>query len=187
MKTVEPTEILVGKEKREKEHSHLATPWIRFLGRFFDYALWIAALWLLHKIFGGGAPFAHYERFIPYEFFTWIPIEAILLYSWGTTPGKWLLRAQIVQGRRKRLDISSAFRRSFFVWFRGLGMMIPVLNFLCLIIAYQRLKLLRFTSWDRDENTQVLHEQIAGWRITVAIIVIVFTSLFIYFPSQLNS
>lgn len=187
MKTVYPSEILDGKEKeRAKENLALVDPQARLIARFFDYAVWIGALYLLHRIFGGQAPFAQYERMIPYEFVTWIPIESVLLYAWGKTPGKFFLKIHLTQGRRERLDIGSAFRRSFFVWFRGLGMMIPVINFLCLLVAYQRLKMFHLTSWDRDEHTRVTQDRIGTWRKPVAIFFIALIALFIYFPSKIG-
>lgn len=185
MKIVEPSEIIIGKRRGEpKEEFAHSLPWIRFLARFFDYALWIALLWVLHHIFGGKSPFSHYQKLIPYEFFTWIPIESILLYAWGTTPGKFLLKTRVQQGKRAKLDVGSAFRRSFFVWFRGLGMMIPIINFLCMLVAYQRLKVLQTTSWDRDENIRVTHEPMGRWRVVTAAVVIVLVAAFIYFPSK---
>lgn len=187
MKVIEPSEIIIEKGRGEpkEDHTHV-NPWLRFLGRFFDYSLWITALWLLHLILGGKAPFSQYERIIPYEFFTWIPVEAVLLYTWGTTPGKYLLKTEIRQGRRSRLDIGSAFRRSFYVWFRGLGMMVPILNFLCLLVAYQKLKVLHLTSWDRDEHTRITHYPFGPWRLYISIAVIAIVALTIYFPKKFH-
>ena len=187
MKAVEPSEIIIEKGRGEPKEDPLhSNPWLRFLARFFDYSLWIALLWVLHYLLGGGAPFAQYERIIPYEFFTWIPVEAVLLYAWGKTPGKFLLTTTIRQGRRDRLDIGSAFRRSFFVWFRGLGMMIPILNFLCLLVAYQRLKLLHTTTWDRDEHTRITHSPLSRWRMVTAVSTIAFVAIFIYLPKKFH-
>lgn len=174
MKAVDPSEIIIntkgkGTQENSSKRSSRPNPGFRFLARFFDYSLWISALYLLHRLFGGNASFVPYERLIPYEYVTWIPIEALWLYSWGKSPGKWLLGMRVAQGSRGRVEISTAFRRSFFVWMRGLGMMIPILNFLCLLVAYQRFTLLGVTSWDRDEFTQVHYEPIARWRVVFAL------------------
>jgi uncharacterized RDD family membrane protein YckC len=178
MKVVEPSEIWVDPSRRKVyDEPSPAVPWHRLLARFFDYALWLGLLWLLHRLFGGVAPVGRFEWMVPYEFLTWIPIEAVLLYAWGTTPGKLLLKIRLQQGRRERLDIGSAFRRSFYVWFRGLGMMLPVVNILCLLVAYQRVKIFHLTTWDRDEHVTVSQGPFSQWRLGMAVAVVVFVFL----------
>jgi len=162
---IDPSEIIVDKSGTIKEDLVHANPWIRMIARFFDYAIWILLVFGIRKLLHVPKLSPQYESFVPYEFFTWIPIEAILLSAWGKTPGKFFLKVKFRQGRRFRLDFRAAIKRSFNVWLRGLGMMIPVINGLCLLFAYHRLKTFQTTSWDREEHIIVTHAPVGRWRI----------------------
>ena len=107
-------------------------------------------------------------------------MEALFLKIWGKTPGKAFFRIELKQGRRVRLSYATALKRSFNVWFRGLGMGIPIIIFFCLLVAYQRLRLLRHTSWDREENIVVSHRPIGRWRIVATALISVSSLLFYY-------
>lgn len=163
-KVIEPSEIIIDQPSESHEGSvSKANPWMRFVARFFDYALFFNLLHLFGKKF-----FAlPYEQFIPIEYFAWIPVEAFLLWSWGTTPGKWLLGTEIKKGALRRLPWPIAFRRSFSVWFRGMGLGIPIINVICLISAYYRLRVFQTTSWDRDEQITVSHHVLPKWRFYI--------------------
>jgi len=171
-RVVEPSEILIDREGLPREDTTRVNPWIRFLARFFDYALFFLVLLGIHAFLGGETQLNRVERLIPFEFFSWIPVETLLLCTWGTTPGKFFLKTQLHQGKRTRLELISALKRSFNVWFRGLGMGIPLINFFCLLVAYQRLQIRRQTSWDREENIVVKHKPFGRWRLVAAVLVI---------------
>jgi hypothetical protein len=179
-RVIEPSEIIIEQTQKPKENITHVNPWIRCLARFVDYSLFFLLLLLSRKLFHGQLPFGKYEHLIPFEFFVWIPIEALLLSSWGTTPGKFFLKTKLKAGKRGKLDYMNALRRSFSVWFRGLGMGIPVLNFFCMLIAFNKLKLLRITSWDRDDHIVVTHYPIGRWRIYVAVFVAAAGILYYY-------
>ena len=177
-KVVEPSEIFIDKGGSIREDTVHANPWVRFLARFFDYSLFFLLLWALRMATHGVLPFGKYERLIPFEYFVWIPIEALLLTTLGTTPGKWFLKTKIRFAGKGKILYGNALMRSFHVWFRGLGLGIPFLNFFCLLIAYQRLRLLNKTSWDRDDHFVVTHAPMGRWRIFIAIFVVASGMLF---------
>lgn len=179
-RVVEPSEIFVEGERRREENVVRANPWVRFLGRFFDYTLFFLLLWALRQFLQGHFPFGQYEYFIPFEFFVWIPIEALILRLFGTTPGKWLVGTHLNWAGKKKPDYMTALKRSFSVWFRGLGMMIPVINLFCLFVAYHKLKVFQITSWDRDDRILVTHRPVARWRLGLAALVITAGLLFYY-------
>ena len=183
VRVVDPSEILIDKEGTIKEDLFHANPWIRFLARFFDYSMLLLLLWIGRILLKGHLPLGKYESFIPFEFFVWIPIEAFFLNRLGTTPAKWFLKIKLHQGRRIKLSFQTALTRSFNVWFRGLGMMIPIINCICLLFAYYRLHALRQTSWDREEKISVSHAPIGRWRIITASIATVVIFL-LYFSSK---
>lgn len=181
-RVVEPSEITVesASQKKNTKRTLDTHPWRRFLARFFDYSLFFLVLLFSRKIFNGHLPLSHYEYFIPFEFFVWIPFEALFLAFLGKTPGKFFLRIQLRQGKRTKLDFSGALRRSFSVWLRGFGMGIPVLNLLCLLFAYHRLTQNKITSWDREDHIVVTESFVGKWRIYLACLITVFGHVYYY-------
>ncbi len=185
-RVIEPSEIILEHPNQPKENITQVNPWIRCIARFFDYSLFFLLLLSTRKLFHGQLPFGKLERLIPFEFFVWIPIEALLLWSLGTTPGKFFLKTKLKAGKKGKLDFLAALRRSFAVWFRGLGMGIIGLNFFCLMIAYNKLKLFKITSWDRDDHIQVTHYPIGKWRLYLAVFVAVAGILYYYREKNLE-
>jgi len=182
-RVIEPSEIIVDQEPVFKEDAVRVNPWLRFLGRFFDYTLFLALLWGLRHLFEGHYPFGKFEYLIPFEYFVWIPIEALLYFSIGTTPGKFLLGTKLQWAKKKKPDYFAALKRSFSVWFRGIGMGIPILNVFCLLVAYQKLKVFGIASWDRDDQVKVTHRPIGIWRIWLAIL-LTMSGLLLYYSDK---
>ncbi len=172
-KAIEPSEIMIGLKGKRSEQVSQVQPMIRFLARFIDYSLFLLILWILRVFAGGHFPLSLFEYVIPFEFFIWIPVEAVLMSLWGTTPGKFFLKTKLQQGRKVKLDFTTALKRSFNVWLRGIGMGIPILNIFCMAIAAHRLKLLGKTSWDREENITMFHYPVKQWRIVVSFVLII--------------
>lgn len=185
-RVIEPSEIILEDLHGPKENITHVNPWIRCLARFLDYSLFFLLLLFTRKLFHGQFPFGKYERLIPFEFFVWIPFEALLLSTWGSTPGKFFLRTKLKMGRKIKLDWMTALRRGFSVWFRGLGMGIVGLNLFCMMIAYNKLKLFKITSWDRDDHIQVTHYPIGRWRIYVAVFLAASGILYYYKEKNLD-
>ena len=182
-KIVEPSEIIIDRHGLPKDKVSHINPQIRLLARFFDYSLFLLVLLALRILFKGSFPLGLFEYLIPFEFFAWIPIEAALLSTWGTTPGKFFLKTTIHQGRKPKLDFMTALKRSYYVWFRGLGMGIPVINILCMLVASSKLRMLGMTSWDRQDNITISHYPVPQWRAVVVSIVI-FCSFFGYYTNK---
>ena len=172
-KIVEPSEILLDVDGTIRREETYGKPWLRFLGRMFDYAVFFLALGGMERLVGRAA-IPQIEGLVPLEYALWIPIEATLLWGLGTTPGKWLIGTHLKQGKNARLDYPSALKRSAKVWFRGIGLAIPIINAICMMVAYQRLLVFKTTTWDRDEHIQVSHRQVGAWRLGLAAIVAIF-------------
>jgi uncharacterized RDD family membrane protein YckC len=110
--------------------------------------------------------------------FIWVFVEALLLSTWGTTPGKWLLGTWVADSMGNRLSFSYALSRSFSVWFMGLGFGLPLVSIITLIASYVKLTREGLTAWDRDGQFAVVHERIGAVRVTVvALLFLVFTAL----------
>ncbi len=179
-KAIEPSEIITELHRHKGKKQQLSQPFIRFLARFFDYSLLLLCLLGVRHFLGRYFPSSLFEYVIPFEFFIWIPIESLFLSCLGTTPGKFFLKVKLHQGRKPKLNFTSAIRRSFYVWFRGIGMGIPILNLFCMAVAAQRLKMLGQTSWDREDNISVVHESVHRWRIIVSFLLVI-SVFFIYY------
>ncbi len=182
-KIIEPSEIIIDRHGLPKDQISRVNPQIRFIARFFDYSLFLLVLLFFQILFKASFPFGLFEYLIPFEFVCWIPIEALLLSTWGTTPGKFLLKTKLQQGRKAKLDFFTALKRSYHVWFRGLGMGIPIINILCMLVASSKLRVFGMTSWDREDNISVFHHSIPLWRVIFASIVI-FCSFFGYYAHK---
>jgi hypothetical protein len=183
-RVIEPSEIIVeqGENPTYEDISHV-NPWIRCIARFFDYSFFCTLLWATRYFFHGEFPFSKYEYFIPFEYFVWIPFEALLLCIFGTTPGKFVLGTEVRAQRSRKLSFSQAFHRSFAVWLRGMGMGVPFVNFFCLLTAYNKLKLFKISSWDRDLHLTVTHKPISMWRLYFAVFIAI-VGLLLYYSSK---
>ena len=182
-KIVEPSEIIIDGQGLPKEKVSHVNPPIRLLARFFDYSLLLILLWVLRVYFKEHFPSYLFEHLIPFEYFAWIPIESVFLSTWGKTPGKFLLRTKLTQGRKARLDFSTALRRSFNVWLKGLGMGIPIINFLCMLVASSKLRIMGMTSWDREDNISVSHYRVSQFSV-IAVSFITFCSFSLYYATK---
>ena len=116
--------------------------------------------------------------------FVWMFIEACLLSTLGTTPGKWLFKTKISTSSGDKLVFSTALSRSFNVWLRGLGMGVPIVTIIIQIGAYINLKKNGVTTWDRDDGLVVVHERIGAIRVLGAIVF--FAAFFILIAAARN-
>jgi hypothetical protein len=147
-------------------------PWVRYFARSVDF-------WICGFLVGVGVGVAGFSADVP-QFvygltipFVWIFVEALLLSTCGTTPGKWLFNTWVADSMGSRLSFSNALSRAFSVWFMGLGLGLPIVNFITLIVSYVKLKNAGITSWDREGQYVVIHERLSGLRIGVAVLVLI--------------
>jgi len=99
--------------------------------------------------------------------FIWTFIEAALLSTWGTTPGKWILKVSVLNRNNNKPNYQEAFSRAISVWFNGLGMAIPLVSFITLIVAANKLTTKGITSWDKNGGFIVSHKTIGTLRIII--------------------
>ncbi|MDJ1421714.1 MAG: RDD family protein [Candidatus Methanoperedens sp.] len=116
-------------------------PWVRYFARNIDYLIAGLTFGFMMGLFFGpnaldGVPDLASGMFI---IFIWIFIEAILLSSWGTTPGKWLFKTTIRTENGEKPNFSSAIGRSFSVWLKGYAIGIPFISLITLLMAYDKL------------------------------------------------
>jgi hypothetical protein len=147
-------------------------PWQRLAARIFDYAIWglVLAL-LLSELRGLGIVPADLAFWLGHPLLapmlitaSFVPIEALLIASIGTTPGKWLfgvfLQFSISDAyarRDTRAQLERALRRSFRVWWEGVGCGFPLLAPVLIAVAYEKLAQNQETDWDFAQDVLVTH------------------------------
>jgi hypothetical protein len=163
-------------------------PWVRWAARMIDLnlygwlyellalLLWPAALRAPAALAGMFAP-----RFALLTVaLTSIPpalcglfVEALLLSTWGTTPGKGLLRVIVRTGEGARLSYRQAWLRALKVWVKGQALGIPLISLIALAQGHQHLVKDGAATWDRDGGFSVMHRRIGAWRATLAVLCLV--------------
>ena len=167
-------------------------PWLRFWARQIDLNIHFTFVALMLKVTGFAPPDSVYLMTTHIAIWTsWIFIETMLLLSFGTTPGKWILNIQLHHEDNKTLDLNTVLRRSASVWFRGIGMGIPLLNIFCGALSYSSLNTQGKTQWDRAQNLKISHGPISELRVAGAVLVLIGMAIALYqiagIPQQLLS
>ena len=167
-------------------------PWVRFWARQIDLNIHFVFVALMLKITVFAPPDSVYLMTAHIAICTsWIFIETMLLLSFGTTPGKWILNIQLHHEDNKALDLNTVLRRSASVWFRGIGMGIPLLNIFCGALSYSSLNAQGKTQWDRAQNLKISHGPISELRVAGAVLVLIGMAIALFqiagIPQQLLS
>jgi len=147
-------------------------PWQRLGARLFDYAIWglVLAL-LLSELRGAGAVPEHVAYWFGHPLVapmlitgSWVPIEALLIASLATTPGKWLFGVYLqfsisdaYARRDSRTQFARALKRAFRVWWEGVGCGFPLLAPFLIAVAYEKVTVQQETDWDFAHDCLVTH------------------------------
>ncbi len=146
--------------------------WTRVGARLVDTIILVSAACILFSL-AGGALVAGLGMFFPLvliasTFF----MEAGLLCSFGTTPGKALLGITIRTARGEILTWGAALRRSLLVWLRGLGLGYPLFAMILGIFCYLEVRRRGDIIWDREQNLRVTYTDPAPASLAVAAAII---------------
>jgi|GEM_PF-2815039 len=148
----------------------LVRPWVRYWARMFDVYSF--------SLIGGVILAFTAPQFLAKQneyalgmllVFAWVFVEALLLSSFQTTPGKWLFKTNIALTSGSPISFSQALARSLKVWWRGFGTGFPIAAMITMIIAHGRLTRNGITSWDKDDGFSVTHETIGVPRVLAAV------------------
>ena len=137
-------------------------PWVRYWARYIDMYFLIMLVMMLQAVF---FPTEQLDLDIAAIgiYFVWILLEAQLLATWGTTPGKWLLKTKVRDLKNNKLTLKTALIRGSLVWFVGLGMTLftPITE----VISFMSLREKKITFWDKYCKCNVTHEKFGAERI----------------------
>jgi uncharacterized RDD family membrane protein YckC len=152
-----------------------AGPWRRFWARQCDLLL---LAMLIGFLIGAVQPsillaFARFGAFAD-QVLGWVLLPAVIVAEaavhalFGTTPGKSLagLRVRDVDGNSP--DFWTYLRRSFGVWWYGLGTGFPFLTLVTQVLSYQRVKSGEAAVWDLRNDTRVIAVSPAPVRTWIA-------------------
>lgn len=142
-------------------------PWPRFWARTLELLLFYAFLAGLLYFLQGAMPsdaIANLSNILAtpmysglFAYALWIPIEALMVASFGTTPIRALFGISYRTLAGKPVPLRMAFKRSFFSALMGDAAGLPLINFLFRACAFFGLRKHRATYWDRLAGTQVIH------------------------------
>ena len=151
-------------------------PWVRWLARTFDVYIFIFISSYVASVL---LPEFYVRNWLFWSFLSiplWIFVEAFLLTTFGTTPGKWLLKVNVALASSDDILYSKALSRSAKVCWRGYGLGLPFVQFITSIVAFNNLKKNGVTSWDREEGFLITHKKIGAIRLIVTIIILLAVS-----------
>jgi S1-C subfamily serine protease/uncharacterized RDD family membrane protein YckC len=145
-------------------------PWVRWFARTMDM-VGFSFLFGFVLAFAYPAAFDLPDWALGLAFlFAWVFVEAMLLASFGATPGKWLLKTRVIGEDGEPPSFPKALRRSFGVWWRGLGLGLPLISLITQIAAYSKLKKEGVASWDRVCGLVVSHKRIGFPRVLLTVV-----------------
>lgn len=146
-------------------------PWVRYWARMLDFFLFCFLAGIVLAFVHAPALEMSDTLFGIVLAFAYVFIEPAMLAGWGTTPGKTLLKVRLRNSAGNKLCYADALSRAFKIWFRGLGLGIPIVALFTQIHAYNRLTEQAVTSWDKDGDFKVSHQTIGAWRTIVAVVI----------------
>ncbi len=169
----------------EARRVYLPSPTARLLARFVDYGLYAVLYGAIISLQG-----------IPYDAslllsanpLLWLPLlilEAWMLSTWGTTPGKALMGIRVTTiGDAPRLGFMRALMRALTIFTLGMGLMIPYLLPIMLAFEYWMLRRRGITPWDaRNSTLPTQKEPASPSRYTLAVILLYVCSV-LFFSSM---
>lgn len=175
--------------KSGNNQSSQVRPWVRFLARNLDISLsqliigFLLGL-LLGTVFPDFVDSTSKNRTNSMilnlvSLAIYFVFEAILLSTWGTTPGKSLLKVHIRTTSGKKLDFFQALNRSFQVFVLGLGLGLPGIQLWRAYVSYKELTKRSTTIWDQSTKCVVSHQEIGEtrWAIYVGVVTLLFSLL----------
>jgi len=140
-------------------------PWVRYIARMIDVSIGGMVIVIVLVLLYPAVLDTPELMLNMLVLFLWVFVEATLLSTWGTTPGKWLLKTRLRNAQGEKPTFSEALTRSFRVWWRGMGTGFPIASLITTLVARGRLKDNGITTWDRDGGFVVTHQKIGIIRI----------------------
>jgi uncharacterized RDD family membrane protein YckC len=104
--------------------------------------------------------------------FLWVPVEALLLVSLGTTPGKYLLGMRVQRADGRPLSFGNALHRAVSAWGLGCAFLIPLAYLFTFNSQYNRLRKGRESTWDESGGYVVIHSPLSLPRVLLLVVAV---------------
>ena len=138
----------------------------RFWARWFDLYLyegiWWIGMWASGRDIGA---LLDQTWIMILHFLPWFALEVVLLHRFGMTPGKWLMSLKVLNRDGLRMSLAESMRRSWRVYFIGIGMGWGLLALICQLMALVGVKRLGMPIWDHAGGHHVVAERMRGARV----------------------
>lgn len=172
-----PAATSVEETKKQRVIWEEYHPFRRYVARIVDYKLIQALLMFVFIVLLRIRPYSDVlSNFVSYGTpFLAVPLMALMLSVFGTTPGKWVMGLGVVHMNGYRLDFSSALEREWNVLRYGYGFGIPFWKLWRLYKSYQECGGTPMT-WDY-RNKYVYRYWDAKKKIQLAVVVVLIISL----------
>ena len=145
----------------------------RFLARIVDGIIFASMLGYIEAFRLFQHPVAGWLIFVFAASLLWAFVEANLLSSIGTTPGKWLLGIRVINQQGNMPVLLEAFKRSIGVWWYGLGAGCVPLMPVTMVVNCVRLIRNRPMRWDRSGYFVVIFSPRGNLKMSCALAVVV--------------
>lgn len=144
-------------------------PWRRFFARGMDLAIAELLLYTL-LVFGFGVNIGELPDWMTWllTFLVWallLPLEALCIYQWGTTPGKAILGLAVGDENGRPLSFGAAAERTWEVFRYGFGFNIPIYSAYRSWVSYKNLKSGGEPEWDWHITVEA--RPLRWWRAVV--------------------
>ena len=164
-------------------------PWRRYFARMADLALyslfWAAIQYYVLRWWSPNGAF--YSILIQYCVYTLMfVLEPLLLCTWGTTPGKYIMGLRPGSAVGSRLTYPEALKRTFLVFGKGMGYGIPIYN-LVRMFKCRRITLgNELLAWEESASYRLVDlRMFRGWCIAAANAVCIALSVMICLSASL--
>lgn len=141
----------------------LATPWIRFWARMFD---WFFLSGLVGILIGAARPSlfepdglfgsSRGEQLLGWALLPLVMVIDAAVYSaFGNTLGKWIAGVKVLDLKGEKVPFSIYLKRNFRVWWSGIGTGFPLITLFTLSSSHKRATKGELMSWDTSNDTRV--------------------------------
>lgn len=194
-KTIDPSKYFtVSRDKKYIESDVTDTPHIdyvyseahpvrRYVGRYLDQLLSSAILMLIFIVILRIRPFGSIQENLLSiaAMFLYMPINALFLCLFGTTPGKFAVGIYLKTPEEKNMSFRDALQREWSVFRHGIGYNIPIYNLVCLYKSYKVHTDGMELEW--DYNADVLYTKWGSKRVILSVVLGILCSFAIVFSA----
>ena len=174
-----PNNKIIEPHKNDYVHPE-SHPFRRFLGRYLDQILTSAVLMILVITVLRVRPFGqmHNTLLSVAALFLMMPLNALFLCLFGTTPGKYAVGIHLKDLDGRNMSFFSALKREWDVFRYGSGFNLPIYSWIRLFKSYRIHSQGQELEWDYDND--IVYTQCGTGKIIygISIVLICFATIF---------